>query len=152
MKILKRINFRVYEAERVALIADKNSGRESLINLLMLNVRRDDTDNFNSQNSNNFLSDARIGSTRISNLRSKVAVSLVNQLEPVFDRDRKLNSNFKKLEKNIQDSKQSYFELMSENVDYCNPEVMRKQILYLNQYPAFFAGTVKENIDPDDQF
>jgi len=24
--------------------------------------------------------------------------------------------------------------------------------LYLNQYPAFFDGTVKENIDPDDEF
>jgi ABC-type multidrug transport system fused ATPase/permease subunit len=41
---------------------------------------------------------------------------------------------------------------MSENVDYCNPEQMRKHILYLNQFPHFFAGTVKENIDPDDQF
>lgn len=88
MKILKRINFRVYEAERVALIADKNSGRESLINLLMLNIKRDDTDNFNSHNNSNaFLKDARIGSTRIQNLRNKVAVSLVNQLEPISERN-----------------------------------------------------------------
>jgi ABC-type bacteriocin/lantibiotic exporter with double-glycine peptidase domain len=52
----------------------------------------------------------------------------------------------------MDDSRQGYFELMSRNVDYCNPEQMRKQILYLNQYPAFFAGTVRENIDPDEQF
>lgn len=52
----------------------------------------------------------------------------------------------------MQDSKQSYFEMMSENVDYCNPEQMRKQILYLNQYPAFFSGTVLENIDPNGEF
>lgn len=152
MNILKKINFRVYEAERVALIADKNSGRESLINLLMLNVKRDDTDNFATGSSSGFLSDAQVGTTRIPNLGSKVAMSLINQLEPSQVRNKKLNTNFKKLDKNLEDSKQSYFEMMSKNVDYCNPKQMRKQILYLNQYPAFFAGTVKENIDPDDQF
>jgi predicted ABC-type transport system involved in lysophospholipase L1 biosynthesis ATPase subunit len=78
MKILKRINLRVYEAERVALIADKNSGRESLINLLMLNIKRDDTDNFGSLGtSSGFLKEAKVGSTRISNLGNKVAITLV---------------------------------------------------------------------------
>jgi len=84
MKILKGIDLRVYEAERVALIADKNSGREALIGLLTLNIKRDDSDEF--------LYDSNQFSPERTNIQSKT-----------------IDSNKPKPEK---EKNQSYFEMM----------------------------------------
>jgi hypothetical protein len=51
------------------------------------------------------LKDARIGSTRIPHLGNKVAVSLINQLEPQKHRDKKLSKQFNRLEKTMEESK-----------------------------------------------
>jgi hypothetical protein len=39
---LKGINLRVYEAERIVLVSMGNSGIDKLINLILLNIRRDE--------------------------------------------------------------------------------------------------------------
>lgn len=91
MKILKNIHLKVYQAEKVAFVDPHNSGRQSLLNLILLLERMDDND-------------------------------------------------------------ESVFKINLENVDIANPVTLRKDMSYLSQYPTMFSGTVKENIDPQNEF
>ena len=42
MKLLDNLNFKIYEAERIAVVPLENSGRSSLLNLLLFLVDKDD--------------------------------------------------------------------------------------------------------------
>lgn len=42
--------------------------------------------------------------------------------------------------------------MMGENVDYCDVKLLRKNMIYLSQYPTLFSGTVRNNIDPYGEF
>ena len=46
MKLLDNLNFKIYEAERIAVVPLENSGRSSLLNLLLFLVDKDDTGYF----------------------------------------------------------------------------------------------------------
>jgi len=52
----------------------------------------------------------------------------------------------------IDSNPNSVFELLGRNVEFASVHDLRKEICFLSQYPRMFTGTVKENIDPDNNF
>lgn len=98
-KILQGISLKVYEAERVAIIADgEDSGRHSLLQLLLLNQTPDDY----SEDSIDF--------------------------------------------------KRPFIEFMGKDSGLVEKKELRKDMIFLSQYPCLFYGTVRENIDPYNEF
>lgn len=116
MTLLKNVNLKVYQSEKIAIIAEKDSGRQSLINLLLMMERRDETDS-------------------------------------IFDQKKNLPpKNITAFDLGHRKHRKSYFEMMGENIDYCDKNKLRKEMIYLSQYPSLFSGSVRDNIDPYNQF
>ena len=135
LKILKSINLKIYQAERIALVAEKNSGRDSLIDLLLLLIKRDESDD-----SNNVLANPSCSSLHHRRTNTQ---GLTTAQKPIKRLKRKLTLN------NIESS---FFEMMDENVDYCDKAELRKKMHFLPQYPLLYSGTVRQNIDPDNEW
>lgn len=98
-KILKSISLKVYEAERVAIVADgEDSGRHSLLQLLLLNNSPDEY----SEDSIDF--------------------------------------------------KRPFIEFLGKDSKLEPKKKLRSDMIFLSQYPCLFYGTVRENIDPYNEF
>lgn len=95
---MEKVSLKVYEAERVAIVGEgDNSGRYSLLQLLLLNEQQD---------------------------------------EAQYDLE----------------LKRPLIEFLGEDTQLVDKKILRKQIIYLSQSPTLFYGTVKENIDPYNEF
>ena len=146
---LKGINLRVYEAERIVLVSMGNSGIDKLINLILLNIRRDEKVYQPSLKTKRIKRNSKPKSTKVD---KKLLSSALKQFEPDEEtRKEFMNADHERMENNnYENTSASMFEMLGQNVDYCKPDQLLRDIFYLNEYPLFFLGTVRENIDPEN--